>query len=452
MSRALFVISYYLLNVIIANDVFSIVVTMPIFLIIMFNVFRIKDANITCSDIFWFVCFIFFVIGPIQTLDGNSFSYGSPVYGVIFDDDDIIVASVSISLFLLFYTFVDVKLSGISAPSVDFRFENISILTVVAVNLLSFGLFIYASGGVSNMLMSRYLKEAVEADQGFAIVPSLSLLIISALVSVVKFKRETRSVSLLLCLAICLFTLFLAQNPYNTARNFLVQIWVPIILIFVNGRIPVLFSYICIFAFLFFIMPILNITSREGGTLLDALSFLKFDSNFIKIPYVDVFDMMAMEVKWFHSHDLFFGEKTLGLILFLFPRSIWEGKATLIGLDIGNYLYNAKIAGTPNLSLFVAGDFYADFGVLGAAVGGGFSAFIAFLTFFKRRTTFGGYPIKEWLLLGAFPILIRGPFAANAALIVLNLVVLLLLLPKISRRNNGLLSGHQVGAIQSGGI
>ena len=101
MIRLLCFLFLYLLNCYFANDFFAIKLTVPLAIIIMARLIFIQSKYLTVDDAFWFTSFIFFVIGPCQSLDHGYFEKGSPASNIIFSDDEFINAMVVLVFFYI---------------------------------------------------------------------------------------------------------------------------------------------------------------------------------------------------------------------------------------------------------------------------------------------------------------------------------------------------------------
>ncbi|GAB6069239.1 hypothetical protein JCM30760_03360 [Thiomicrorhabdus hydrogeniphila] len=136
-----------------------------------------------------------------------------------------------------------------------------------------------------------------------------------------------------------------------------------------------------------------------------------------KLPYIDTYDMLIYLIHRLADIGFRYGESLIGMIFFFVPRAIWEGKPTLIALDLGDELFYEGYAGTPNLSMFYAGELYMDFwyfGVLLAAIATGW---ILKVLHAKSQFDKEYNSILVLIILSSVPIIIRGPFAAVIGLV-----------------------------------
>jgi hypothetical protein len=209
--------------------------------------------------------------------------------------------------------------------------------------------------------------------------------------------------------------------------------WLPIVLVLVSGRIGIKTFYLSVQIGLIVVMPMLNLTTRSGASLAEAAEAVDV-SNVLTIPGLDLFDMLVYEVRYLELADFFWGTKTLGILLFFVPRGLWTGKETVLASDMGVVLADLGTAGTPNLSGFVAGDFYADLGTAGVAVGAVAISFL--LTFFgsKRAVLVHGMDLRGFIFLASAPILVRGALGSVIALTFCELIFLAVLTRVLGRR------------------
>lgn len=434
-SRMSFYVFLWIINSAAVGDTNTILLTLPTFLVCLFNIHRIRNSYLTVADMFWFVYFVFFVIGPIQSLSDNYFRKGGPVFGVYFTNGEILSAAAIAFLFALSATIAGLLSDRITPPS-SHQTKRCVIdsgilvpLSIIAV--ISFAAFVIFSGGLGNVLASRSQRdgEGVSLLRVFA----LASLIISTLFSIAILMAGTqkgRSPGLFGVVVVVgsLMLLAIAQNPYNTPRYFLIQAWLPVILLFLKGRLKALPFYIACLAGMLVVLPVLSVTSRFGTGIIEAMRNIDMREDFFRIPYVDGFDMLVYEIKYLGYIGFSYGERVLGAILFFVPRALWAGKSQLLALQMGDELTAMDVAGTDNLSLFFGGEFYADFGFLGVVIFGFIFSWIYLRFIHNKRILVNGLPLREFIIISAVPIIVRGPIGANAPLIVVTLAFLFLYL------------------------
>ena len=122
-------------------------------------------------------------------------------------------------------------------------------------------------------------------------------------------------------------------------------------------------------------------------------------------------ELMVMVERYGHK----FGESTLGIILFLVPRSLWVDKPKSIALYIGEELFHKSQSGTSNLAAPIFGDFYLDFGIIGVVVGSALTA-ILFRWLLRNLPSINNIPVLHYVVLASLPILYRGSIAATIAM------------------------------------
>jgi hypothetical protein len=439
-TRLAFYISYYVLNVCFAAELFSVLLTLPVFIICCFGVSRIRSSYATVQDMAWLVIYMFFVVATCQTLRSGYFDGESPVNGLYFENYELITAEFIVLLFLLVTsvtTIVVMRYYQVQrAESYDLGDRGFFFL--ITLSVFSFVMFVIFMNGLDNVLADRYSRVSPEELTPIA-TACLALQSIACLLACVCMKGKPRSPfgSWFLKFWLCVLSvvlLLVAQNPYNSARFMLLITYVPILLVLCSGRIRVSMFYPAALAGLLVLMPILNFTSRFGMSISAALEQINISEYIFKVPYLDVFDTLVYEVRYMQSTELFWGGKTLGALLFFVPRAIWTGKETLIGKDMGAQLVDLKAAGTDNLSLFFAGEFYADWGLLGVAIGAFVVALLLTIFGLKRKITVNGLDLRSFIVMAAAPIIIRGPIAAVIMIPFLELVFLAALTRLLCRR------------------
>ena len=436
---------YFLLwfmNVMAVGHLQTIAVTLPTFILCLINISRIRSQYLTPADMFWFVYYIFFVIGPIQMLEENYFKEGSTVFGVYFTSDEIYRAAAITVLFALAATIAGFIWANKSpeleaSRTISYTIDRSKLPLLVAVLVVSFLAVIVFSGGLGNVLAARSEKDAESLSivRPAAIASQLivTFLILSIHMDAVE-QRRAQGPLLWGATTLALFLLAICQNPYNTPRYFLLQAWLPVILIFLRGRLRAAPFYVaCLFGLLV-LLPVFSLTSRFGSDLSEALQNINISEDFFRFPYIDVFDMLVYEIKYVAANGLSYGARTLGALLFFVPRAIWTGKPQLIALEMGEELVALKAAGTENLSLFFAGEFYADFALFGVFMFGLLSSWIYLHFLHNKSLLINGLRIRDFVIIAAIPIIVRGPVGANAPLVFLLITIFAVYVPIFGSR------------------
>ncbi|WP_105386090.1 hypothetical protein [Neorhizobium alkalisoli] len=439
-TRVSIYIFLWAINSFAVGDVDTVLLTLPTFLLCIFNVYRIKNRYLTAADMFWFVYFIFFVIGPIQTLSDNYFRKGGPVFGIYFTDGEIYTAAAVTFLFALSATVAGLWMARDAKPSrpnvANYVIDSGMLVPLFGVVLLSFVAFVVFSGGIGNVLASRSERDAdsVSLLRIFALASLLiSTFFITAVVMRGRQNGRSPGFSGFAILGCSLALLLVAQNPFNTPRYFLIQSWMPVMLLLLKGRLGAMpFYFACLFGMLV-VLPITSLTSRFGTSIFEAIGNIDVKEDFFRLPYVDIFDLLLYEMKFIGDMGFSYGNRVLGALLFFVPRSIWTGKSQLLALQMGDELVAMKVAGTENLSLFFGGEFYADFGLVGVVVFGLLFSALYLRFLHNRKLLLNGFSIREFIIISATPIIVRGPIGANAPLIFLTLIFLAIYLRLLAR-------------------
>jgi oligosaccharide repeat unit polymerase len=414
--RLSFYIVYYLLNVLFSAELFSFALTLPVFVVCCFNISRIKGNYATAQDMIWLVIYLFFVIAPCQALRLGYFDNNGPVGGLYFDDVEIITAELIVFVFLLvasITTVVASKFYPAGTIETNYQINDRRLTMLLLLNVLAFFLFVLFTGGLGNVLSSREAR-ADGADTPPITTAFLALQAITCFFTCIYVKTRPQGSIILSILSFlsCAFVmalLMVSQNPYNAARFFLLMAYLPVLLIFLSGRIPISLFYVGAMVGLMVLMPILNFTGRYGMSLSEASEQINISQYVFKAPFIDVFDMLVYEVRYLHDGTLFWGRKSLGILLFFVPRSIWTAKETLIAQDMGAELVEMGTAGTDNLSLFFAGEFYADLGFIGVAIGAFFVSLLLTIFGLRQSTRINGLDLHSYIFIAAAPIIVRGP-------------------------------------------
>jgi len=406
---------YYCLNCFFAADTFAIFLTLPMFVLSVVGVSLQKSSWFTVDDMIWIIAYLFFAIGPLQALDKGYFN-GGPVDSVPFTNGQLIEAMAGVFLFFFIFLCIHLMFRKREIETRNVEVSERALLLLLGLNILSFVGVVVGFGGFSNLLAARYDKDA--ALTNIIAFPSMALQLATVFFIAIIFRSALRlnRAAPYVALTISVVLLAICQNPGNTARYVLLASWMPIIYILFQGRLKASYLYVLVFLSIIFVMPVLNLTSREGVLFFEALGSTDFSSGVFRLPFVDVFDMSAFQISFMKDHGYYWGQKTLGLILFFIPREIWTTKATLTGLDLGTYLQDNNIAGTSNLSFFVAGDFYADGGLVAVVIGALVVNYFFCRVLIHRKILINGVDLRSAVLIAAIPILIRGPLGANLGL------------------------------------
>lgn len=440
-ARLTFFIGYYALNVLFAADTFVAALTFPSFLVCCYNVSRIAGAYATVEDMLWLVMYVFFIIAPCQTLRFGHFENEGPASGFFFTNSEIATASAVIFIFLLFATVTTVLVRRLvpTAAPVQYRLKDSALLVLLVLSVIGFGVFVVFQGGLGNVLADRYSKEVSDdAAAGIVATAAIALemvasLLISVYLKCMPYRTGTGRALVIISSVVAFGLLLVAENPFNSARFYFIIAWLPIVLVVISGKLGIKTFCLSVLVGLVIVMPMLNLTSRSGASLAEAAEAVDV-SSVLTIPGLDVLDMLVFELRYLELSDYFWGTKTLGILFFFVPRSLWPGKETVLASDMGVVLADLGTAGTPNLSGFVAGDFYADLGMAGVAIG---AAAISFaLTFFgsKRAVLVHGMDLRAFIFMASVPILVRGSLGSVIALTFLEMIVLAALTRVLSWR------------------
>ncbi|MCK0195602.1 hypothetical protein MWN34_01610 [Ancylobacter sp. 6x-1] len=416
MERILPVFLYYAVNVVFRADLFSILITFPMFLICCFNLYRIEGKFIGFEDILWFIVFIFFVIGPLQRIDGNMLPLTGPTSGIIFSKSDMFWGTMIPTLFFLMLTIGSIlfRAEGRSGTREDYFLLEDKVIILLVVNVVAFVAVVALSGGLGNLMAARSekVREDVSTIAIFAkCMQQISCFFICILYRT-KFAHPRLGFQRLVALVMSILLLLVVLNPFNTARFGLIVTWMPIGFIMLRGMVPVMPFYVAMLMGMLVVMPILSLTSRFGTSIIEAFESVNVSEAFFSLKYIDVSDMMTYLIGYVQEDGHYYGLKSLGALLFFIPRSIWTSKPTLIALDMGDELVAFDRAGTDNLSLFFGGEFYADLGMLGVAIGGLILSFVYARVVIGRRVMINGFELRNLVLMAATPILLRGPIGA----------------------------------------
>lgn len=450
MSRIFSLSIYFLINAVLAQDSFSVFLTTPLFLLIMFNVGRLKSSFVTPDDMFWLLIYLFFVIHPLQAISSGFIGTEGPASSIQYSNSEMIYAIVIVILFALFFSIGRGLALRNSSADPAFTQSALSpnpawVLVFLAINIASFIAYV-ASYGLENLLAPRNDQIRENIYLFSQLLLAFQILSVIFLCSFYKKSRHINAwVAGLFALSISLVLLLVSQNPFNSARFFLLGAWGPVAFVLVSGKVRILPFYLCCLAGLSIVFPLLSMTTRFGFGSLDEISNAVSLKMFFSIPDVDVFDTLVHAVRFMDGRALFYGQKTLAIILFFVPRAIWPEKPIVGGLDIGSELLVISNSGTDNLSFFVGGEFYLDFGMPGVIAGGLIGGYLfAKLTSAKFGVLFGEN-IVPYLMISSLPILVRGPLGAVLPLFTCQ-IILLWIFRRLFTRHRRINSGTHLRA------
>lgn len=411
---AVLMIVYYLLLCLNGVDLIAFLITVPMLMIVVFNIATRREQNIDVFDMVWITAYLFFVIGPLQAIRGSTFMEGSPVAGVGFTDLEFFQSALVPTLFFSAFSIPGLFMRRQQARIDNCTMSPLSMVIMFMISMTGFVLYLAVSGGVAAIYTPRSDRELLgQSAANIVLLPFLSM---ASFFVLSYWRHHSRSV-IWTCMAILsALVIMLSINPNNGARYGVLQFYFPILLILLRGRISrVTFFGSALFGIVV-IMPVTSLTSRFGTSYSEALSNISFEDLFTRLRYIDVFDMTAYHIsKW--DDVLHFGSKTIGVILFFIPREIWTNKPTLTALDIGDTLVYLKTAGTANLSFFIGDEFYSDFSFPGVFIGGLLIGYFVNRYTMANRSLVNGLDIRNFILMSAVPILMRGPVGANVGLI-----------------------------------
>ncbi|QFY61003.1 hypothetical protein FZ934_11615 [Rhizobium grahamii] len=406
MTRLCAVLLLYLLNLPFADSLFVVLLTLPMLLLVLTGMIRMRSPVFQIGDVFWFCLFVFFVLSPLQRMHGEMIGGTTAITFYAYEPYEYVEAMLIVLLFCV--PFLAVRMERDASPVAKAGLPFLT--TLLFLNVAAFGLFVVSEGGFERLLSSR-----LEQDPAEAFIASMLFLgvqsITTCLVSIHLRAFPSRLAPLgVFVLVICLLSI--SRNPFNSPRFMLLAVWGPVLLALVGGRISAWKFYAVAVIALTVLFPVLSVTTRLGLEGAAGISEISFAGNFFDVPAVDVFDMAVHAVRFMQTHEHMWGAKSVAVILFFVPRALWPGKPIVGGLDIGNELFAAGMYGTPNLSFFLGCDLFMDFGFVGVVFGGIVVAALLQRGMKTNVGLFAGQPVTQFVIASSLPILLRGPVGA----------------------------------------
>ncbi|MFK0329578.1 hypothetical protein ACIQUB_00480 [Rhizobium sp. NPDC090275] len=422
MIRLWTVTALYLANLPFADSLFVVLLTLPMFLMVLVGLYRIRSRRFQVGDVFWFCLFVYFVISPLQRMHGDRIGGATAITAYAYEPQEFIAAMLIVVLFCLPFLFVSMERDQ---PPAEAGGSIFPMPVLLALNSLAFASFVASEGGMERLLSSRLEQDPAQAFIGSLFF--LGLQSVTACLVAVRFHAARSRLISFVPLLFVIALLAVARNPFNAPRFMLLAVWGPVMLALCGGRVAAAWFYVAGLLALTILFPILNITTRLGLDGVGDLSEISVFGNFFDIPSVDVFDMAVHAVRFMSAHDQMWGEKLVAILLFFVPRAVWAGKPVVGGLDVGNELFAAGMYGTPNLSFLAGCDLYMDFGFAGVALGGAVTAMLLRSVLMAKWGVVGGVSVLRILIASSMPILLRGPVGAVLPLFVCQIAVVLAL-------------------------
>jgi len=402
-----------------ASELFPIFLTLPTLILILWQVSRIRDPGFVSLDIFWFCSLIFFVVGPCQAINNMTFENYGPTRSVYRLQDFLIAEGIVV---LFFGTFAICEsifnrtkyLVAVRRTNVQLALWQVPILLLVT--MATFVSYVVFSGGIGNVLATR--RDKVVEDISFLAYISLGLMTTSAVLiaAILVDARARHSLAQRIVVAGQLFAAFvllgIAVNPFNSYRFGIVGVWGPIAMTLLGRRMRYVWIYFVLFFGVVAVMPLMSLSTRRGLAGVESFEDSNYSLNLTQLKDVDVFDTLVHSVGLVEQQGYYWGANTEAICLFFVPRALWPGKPVVGGLIVGEDLNaNVRSAGTANLSFFVGGDLYMDFGFAGV-VGGAMICALLWLLYEKYMSSFAHSDVPNYMLVGSIPILLRGPVGA----------------------------------------
>ena len=294
MYRVLLYLFYYALNLFTVGSIVEFATTLPLMILVSCGLFFIRSKNVVFGDMYWFVGYLFFVIGPIQGLV-NGCAISGPLGGYCFDNDTIYVvmyyltfAYMVLSFFLWRYLTMPLFLpenTGSSSERIKYAFIGF---------ILALFVYLFLSGGPDILFMSR--SERSEVDRSDFALLFYGIICFSLYVALYEANFSLRDYRVVLLLSL----MALVCNPMNSPRFVFLATWFPVFMIYNKLSIGYARFYLMLFFILLVVMPVFSIVSRFGFGG-DGLSQISLGSVF-RIPYIDVVDMALYAHEYVSSY------------------------------------------------------------------------------------------------------------------------------------------------------
>ena len=429
------------------GDSLIVCLTGPVLLVVLIQLARIRSRLFTADDMVWLCVLVFFVVAPCQAVTRGVFA--SWITDIVYPWTDF--ARATLVVLVATVSFAVVR-SQLDKATVGDRPRHrsavllgpLSMWALLAIAAASFAGYVQAFGGTGNVLAARNAKiastELTGATVGFF---CLGLLVaastwLAALLRSFWHQKSALYASVCGAILLCaLGMLGICANPFNLPRFVLLGAWLPVCLVLLGGLGRYWLVYTAALFGLLVLMPLMSLTTREGVTGLAELSQSDYSEDVFMIKDVDAFNTLVHSMKISDEEGYMAGKNTLAIVLFFVPRSYWPSKPIVGGLLIGGDIFKGmQTGGTDNLSYFVGGDLYLDYGFVGVALGFALLA-AAWHSYGKYSPLVQGHDVASPILAGSVPILIRGPLGAVVGFfvcVVLGQVLLRMLLGRTAKK------------------
>lgn len=392
----------------------SLVLTFPSFLIIIFSVRKIKEPSFGLKDMFWFINMIFFVLAPCQMVNNSGFvdAVAGNSYLHAYSLSEIFRAHIIIYIYLTIFGFINLKNFKRPLNILEIRHQIILVIGVIS------ALIFLKIDGFNRIFSCRgcdLQQDTLPVNQLVNFFLLSTTQVSTYLICIRSLKRPSR-----ISLMIVFLCLFVMCNPLRSTRFVFAVTWFPVFMIF-SQKLKVFFIYCILSLGIVFLMPIFSMISRSEEGRKEVTQAFEYNP---VIKDADPFATLIHYVHYQDKRDFAFGKTTLTNLFFFIPSSIWMSKEGFSNAEVRKNIETYG-AGTGNLSLFVGGDFYRDFGFLGVFFG--FLLVVIFRKYQKKYSIFyDNCNISDFILTSNLPILIRGSFiAVIGPFVATNLVLLL---------------------------
>lgn len=403
-ARFIAALALWIFAIATGSELFPIILTFPTFVIAAWRLSCAKTKEFTAHDMLWLTVLFFFVVSPIQSINSNGF-LGGTTSGVMYEDADFLAAQVIVTISVSILAMFDGRRnSGVIIGREQLGRDQVIMVLIICI--FSFLAFIYFSGGLATVLLPR--REKSREDVFILRLGFLAMLAVGTMLLAAN-KKKLYSIA---SLCACGLMLLVCVNPLNSPRFFFLASWFPVAIILFRNNLKFVMVFAAIIFGILVYMPIASLTSRRGLEGLALLKDSQYANDILRLKDMDVFDTLVHACSMMHQGGFMFGKNIAAIIFFFIPRSIWPDKPIVGGLIVGDDLYYNWYAGTHNLSFFVGGDLYMDFGYIGVAFG-----FIIIGMLWKKSVNakllcLNRVSVFSCILMGSIPILLRGPLGA----------------------------------------
>lgn len=237
-------------------------------------------------------------------------------------------------------------------------FASIAVIAVMSAIVVYFYEF-----SPYKLLLRGYGEEGEQSAIGYSFVNYVARpLIFNLIFLMVLMYARRRQVPYTKVFVLCCFSLLLV-SPIGVPRSLAGALYIPLLMMAFMPRFNSKYSQLCVIVIaILFLAPLADVFRFVNSQQQEVDLGSNFSLEYLFSGHFDAFHNLAQVVDMRYSSE---GWQVVGILLFWFPRSIWEGKPNGTAVDFADF------AGlrADNVSFPLPAEFYVDYGVYGVIFG-----------------------------------------------------------------------------------